>query len=665
MIPSWVLLSVISVACGHVTRDEIGMISCVEEIASQHFTEGLPLVISMPITTSEHALITTNHTYSTGSILGKADGLLEHMHRRTAFPVLISRQFSAATTNIITQTPYSYIILLWPDDNDDLISTLRGILDNILLQDNLLNCRGKFLVVVTDFGKKFPQGFAVTITEILRTNYSIFDTLVMVPNGFESSDITEQRTFDIYTWFPYESQQCGTVKEVVLLGKYNFQNDRCVSTTKLFSASKSPSDMNGCPVRISTWEVRPNSFITSTYKKQDGGVVYQYRGVEIEYLLLLSEIINMRIEFLPPPEYKIDLSEFFVHSLASVFTGEADIAMGSFPLNYRAVSYGEATVPYIYNSYKWYVPCAKPIRKIDNIMNIFPLSVWLGLTFVLFLISLSFWGMANSPTSSLMKESVAYKSLSQTFNYAWSIFMGVSVAQMPITIKLRLLFLLFVGYCFAINTVFQAHFTSYLIEPRFDKQIGTFRELNESGVTYLKHPSLDRLALYMNYFQHNELKIPQEHCENYTECMASFLDGKDATVMVTDIWAEYFAFSMGKTKKSLCAIDENVFTMGLVMYVPKGYPPLQRFNTILQRCVESGLGDKYWSELKWVESLRKSHVGISHSDHGDHGGRGASSMDYFAFTVFHVRVAFCLLGFGSSLSITVFIAEHLTKKFSQ
>jgi hypothetical protein len=584
-----------------------------------------------------------------------ADKLLARMHERTLSQILIFRQGSEATQNMITQAPHSYIVLLWPDEENDLIETLRDLVQNIFLYDNLVNSRSKFLVVVTDFGMKYPNIIATNVTEMLRKNFNIFNSFVVVPSALSSNNMAEGKSFDVYTWFPYESEQCGTVKGAVLLQRYNFQNDKCFSTTKSFLPSKVSSKINGCPVTVSTWEVRPNTFISKT---QDGGDEYQYRGVEMEFLFLLSEAMNMTIRFLPPPNRTMHLSEYFVHMLATIYAGEADIAMGNFPLNYRAASFGEPTVPYIYNSYKWYVPCAKPIRKVDNVINIFTFPAWLAVILVLALSSLSFWAIANSPSISLTKESTAYKSISRTFNYAWSVFVGVSVAQLPRTDRLRFLFILFVCYCFAVNTVFQAFFTSYLIEPRFDKQIGTIDELNASGITYLRHPSLDDLASYINYHQHDELKIPQKDCENYTECMLYFLEGKDVTVMVTDIWAEYFAFSAGKSKKSLCTIDENVFSMGLVMYVAKGYPLLDRFNAVLQSCVEAGLGGKFWSELTWNESLSRSRQSDSSDEYS------GSSM-YFAFTVFHLRVAFCLLAVGAVLSFTVFIFEILTKSFRQ
>jgi hypothetical protein len=659
MITAYVFISVFSVTWAHFLRnEEFGMILCVEEITRHYLTDGVPVVISLPSTSSQVPRIANNHTYSAGSEYKMADKFLKHMHKRTHSPILISRQGSETTQNIIIQKPKSYIILLWPDETDDLISTLIDLMDNILFYDNLLNPRGQFLVVVTDFGVQFPNIFATNVTEVLKNNYNIFNSFIVVPNVLRSSSIVERKSLDVYSWFPYESEQCGAVKEAPLLERYNFENDKCFSTTKSFLPSKIPSSINGCPVKISTWEIRPNAFLTSTYKNQDGGVVFEYRGIEIEYLLLLSEAMNMTIQFLPLPNQTMQLSEYFVHMFAKIFAGEADIALGNLPLNYRAASFGEPTVSYMYNSYKWYVPCAKPIRKIDNVINTFTLPAWLAIILVFVLSSLSFWGIANSPSISFTKESTAYKRISQSFNYAWSVFVGVSVAQMPRTYRLRFIFILFVCYCFAINTVFQAFFTSYLIEPRLEKQIGTIDELNASGITYLTHPSLKTLASYTNYNQHDDLKIPQKNCENYTECMLHFLEGKDVTLMVTDIWAEYFAFSAGKSKKSLCTIDENVFSMGLSMYVPIGYPLLGRINVILQRCIEAGLGGKYWSELTWNESLGKS----SQSD-SNNKLRGSSI--YFAFTVFHLRVAFCLLAFGGALSFVVFMFEYLTKHFGQ
>ena len=67
---------------------------------------------------------------------------------------------------------------------------------------------------------------------------------------------------------------------------------------------------------------------------------------------------------------------------------------------------------------------------------------------------------------------------------AWSIFIGVSVPEMPSSWKLRIFFLIYVCYCFAISTVFQAFFVSYLVEPGYGEKIAAFQELIGSSVNY-------------------------------------------------------------------------------------------------------------------------------------------------------------------------------------
>ena len=94
--------------------------------------------------------------------------------------------------------------------------------------------------------------------------------------------------------------------------------------------------------------------------------------------------------------------------------------------------------------------------------------------------------------------------------------------------------------------------------------------------------------------------------------------------------------------------------MGFTMYLSKGSLFRDRFNVLIQRCLEAGLCNKYWSQLTWNLTLQRS---------GEHGGGDVASSNsaYFAFTVFHLRVAFCLLAFGGALSSVVFIAELLSK----
>jgi hypothetical protein len=524
------------------------------------------------------------------------------------------------------------------------------------------NRRGRFLVVVTDFGVQSPEILATNITEILWENYKISNSLMMIPTAFQPNSTNRGREYslNLYSWFPYESGECGTFKEVVLLHRCVLRNYGCLFTDISLFPSKVPLNIHGCPLRISTWEAEPNTIQihTTEPKNGNGSEVYDYRGVEIEFILLLSKAMNMSVEFLAPPPVKGYLLEFYFHALTSILDGKADIAIGHFPLHYLPLSYGEPTVPYTYTSFRWYVPCARAVRRVDSIMNLFTASAWLVSVLVLVLSAILFWGIANSPCRRLTEESSTYKTLSKSFNNVWAVLVGVSVAQMPRTFRLRAFFSLFVCYSFAMNTIFQAFFTSFLIEPRYEKQIQTFDEIILSRMTFLAHPSMDELSSYINYDEYVKLKSRQENCNEYKNCMLRYLEGERVVVMVTDLWAEYFASSVGRYdngKKPLCTIDGVVFSMGLTMYLYKGHLLLDRFNVLIQRCLEAGLGQKYWSELTWNVSLNKS-------DKYNSNETPSGSDMYSVFTLIHLRIAFCLLAFGGALSFVVFLAELLSTR---
>jgi len=164
---------------------------------------------------------------------------------------------------------------------------------------------------------------------------------------------------------------------------------------------------------------------------------------------------------------------------------------------------------------------------------------------------------------------------------------------------------------------------------------------------------MQELGRYMNYDKYKKLMGRHEQCLDYKQCLSRLLDGEKFTMLILDLWAEYAASRSGRGQVSLCAIDENEFSMGFNMYLSKGSLFTDRFNVLIQRCMEAGLGNKYWSQLTWNITLQRS---------GEHGGDVASSNNvYFAFTLVHLRVAFCLLAFGSALSSVVFIAELLSK----
>jgi hypothetical protein len=61
---------------------------------------------------------------------------------------------------------------------------------------------------------------------------------------------------------------------------------------------------------------------------------------------------------------------------------------------------------------------------------------------------------------------------------------AVSVPQQPTNSTLRVFFFLYVCFSFAISTVLQAFFVSYLVEPMYEKKLETLDNLQNSDVVY-------------------------------------------------------------------------------------------------------------------------------------------------------------------------------------
>ena len=77
-------------------------------------------------------------------------------------------------------------------------------------------------------------------------------------------------------------------------------------------------------------------------------------------------------------------------------------------------------------------------------------------------------------------EHKTFKIFVKAITNVWAVTIGVSVSVMPCTIPLRLFFFFFfswICYNLAINTVFQAYLTTFLIDPGFEESITITEEI--------------------------------------------------------------------------------------------------------------------------------------------------------------------------------------------
>lgn len=101
--------------------------------------------------------------------------------------------------------------------------------------------------------------------------------------------------------------------------------------------------------------------------------------------------------------------------------------------------------------------------------------------------SLAFWlvGLASTAIAAVfmlvvgknLPDTSVYREISSCLATSWSVLLGVSVSVVPRSDTFRVFFITWVCYSLAINTVFQAYLTSYLIDPGLERQSSGMDEI--------------------------------------------------------------------------------------------------------------------------------------------------------------------------------------------
>ncbi|KDR12916.1 hypothetical protein L798_12871 [Zootermopsis nevadensis] len=631
------------------TTEEIHISSCLSAIVQQYFTHDQPLLVCLPESESVHPVW--------------MDVMLGQLNQVTLWPVYVSQGESEdGIVATLTTKPHSYIIFTGPQGEfGNVTETLVGQLD--ALQSSLSwNPRGRFVVLVTARDSRPSHLLALKISETLWNKAMIVNDVIMIPNSdallIKDSANENVIKLDVYTWFPYQTGRCAEPLEVVLVGQCIEGNVNLSHSVSVF-ANRIPNNLQSCPLRVTARDYEPYVVLTSNDSGTDGSTTYKYRGINTEHVLLFSEVTNMTVQFLPPGEGT--LLDAHVLQLADVVERSADVAAGRYFQSTGLSAFADPTIPFITDNVRWYVPCPRPAAKMEKVMGVFSFSSWLCMIVVFILISLVFWRSANGPDIPVAMGSRNLKTVLNCVYFVWCVCMSVSVSEMPRTWKLRTWFLLFVWYCFAMNTVFQAFFITFLVEPGYNKQIKTMEELNESHLTYCLDANSKEHHKQISYQVYENFDSLPINLGSLKECLEYYFINGNITLLSPALYARFVASLMGLDQNGnelFCTLDQDEYYIHAVLYLSPGHPLLDRFNTLIRRFAESGLVNKYWSQLNFEVYIRN--VAVSRETECE-----ACSDVYLVFSLYHLRVAFVVLGFGCVLSFTVFLGELIYKWYGR
>jgi hypothetical protein len=555
----------------------------------------------------------------------------------------------------------NYIIFLWSEgDEDVLMESLNDQLDE-LKKRGAWNNRAKFLVVIRGHLKDV-EGVALKIMKELWQFYRVLNVLVLISHTRNIYSVrsahnwnTITPVFDLYTWFPYQSEvKCADVEEVVLIDSWIVEDrGRFLNEAPLFPA-KIRKNFHGCPLKISAIDLIP-LVMKVNFTDKDNNVRYEYYGLEGECCKFIMEALNLTPIFMPISEFGVEVR---VQILADLEAGITDVTFGAFPLHALVYPLADATVSYIDDYMSWYVPCGKPVPRMEKLTEIFTVSVWLMTAAVFASSVVVMWLRARRAKSYVVQESASYKTICNSIQNTWAVVLGMAATDMPRTNKLRPYFGLYVWYCFVMSTLFQTYFRSFLVDPGIKKRINTLEELYRSDLVYNYHEENDN---YLNFSQpsfYSGIKLRRKRCETTEHCLYDLLRTNTFAVIDHSFHTDYCTSIINKPE--LCTVDVAIYRLSFAMHLAKGSHLVDSFDDIIRRILQAGLIGKWWNDLKTNYKLAAaSHHPSLFPNFVDFIQDGE---DYFVFSVSHMQLAFYGIGVGGLIGFVILTGEILHYK---
>jgi hypothetical protein len=557
-------------------------------------------------------------------------------------------------SNYVTIKLQNYVIFIWDEHKADTVENiLSGQLEYLQVSKSW-NPRAKFIVVVNTHVKESPRSLALRICEKLWSIARIANVVVLIPHTRKYFTLNKEEDIhkesiisrlDLYTFFPFQNGKCGEVKDVFLIDQWlDEAGGSLLYGTNLYQ-TKSLENFLGCPIRVSSIGVEPYVIVSEGMEENGGRSIPRLSGLAVEPFLLIAERINVTLIFLEPClELTLDSYWTQMHTLTD---GTADIVIGAIPLITIVTALSDPTIPYIFDSVAGIIPCPGRIPKVDMIMNVYATSVWIAVALVFMLTAVVFWCTANTHYGPSM-ESNNFRQLSRCFDSAWAIFMGVALPEMPRISKLRILFIVYVCYCFAISTVFQAFFTSFLVESGYEEGFETLEDLIESNLFYGFNSALEFLFTQFSFLDTRLDSRNRIECSDLRKCAERVIFERDMAIIFSKTCVKYVAIINGIDEKSrmICFLENPTISGSVAAYLTKGSLLLDRINVVLKHYLEAGLLNRYWSQLTWEKHVNNS------AKLGN-----TTSQDYIPFSLSHLSLAFKVIIFGHVLSFILFLVE--------
>ncbi|PSN54860.1 Ionotropic receptor 661 [Blattella germanica] len=631
------------------------MTDYVSNIFKQYNEEGGTVFISLPKAENLIAEVRSlNMKLTLGSLV--TDNILKSLNQKLNFPVKIQNSEKNVSNgeNRLNYILY-YLVFFRFTSETNLEENIKQQFLNFELS---LNPTGMyFLCAIEEFSGQNEE-LAHQILRRVNQLYNIWNILLILPKqrhpeNFhcqQTEDTKENLQLDTYSLNPmgiFKPGNCSSQFEIGLVNRFpNINKTRNIEV---------PVNLNGCTLHISPSLLAPYTLIEEI-KDQNRTVTYNYSGLEVAYLHLVAEKLNLTLKFHPPISGNAFETRF--RSLQAIQNGNTDIVLGGMILLPLSLRIAEPTLPYIKQELAWIFPCSQPFTRLEKILDMYTLYVWILILSVLNTIPFALWFSSKFDYNSRISEPNSYKSILNCLCIVWAISLSSSVKDTPTKLRTKFIFIIFVYYSIVMSTIFQAIFITFLVEPGFPKALETFEELLHSDFKYGTNSGFETWFSVSGYNEFNKFTGITTNCEDIENCVIRLLRREPIILMSCRNYINYYSSTFIEVERKWCSLQRDIFSVSFSMYFRKGSLLLKRFNNVLRRCIESGLIEKYWEEMK----LRRSSFNAKeHNNFISSEELSIYNNMYFVFSLNHLKLAFIVLLLGYGISSCVFLIELILK----
>ena len=620
---------------------ETHLVRCLTYISHKYFAPGRSLVISSP-----------------SAYRDVQQKLVAEIHRTSIWPVVVTVDGNISKGNKagFIDRDGSYIILT-PDGN---FKSFQVEIDGLAQEGEykftrLWNSEARFVVAGANEFSMLQQTdifhylskFRIYNCIILSREHYIIDQEHSRP--INVNDVGTGMNLGVYTWFPYQSSdRCTEVNDITLLDSWVISaQGHFIKNIDLFPV-KIRNSFNGCPMKA---VVRDGHDSMGTYYTNN--MVYNgshIKGMEMDLLRIILQQMNMTfVHVLTPEGFEIEIGS--VNNLVTAMIAkEAYIALGSAIRNFLFYTFFDLTNTYFTTRYRWNVPCSVKYPRWSSIFRILTVELWIVLiiSIVIAAILTTLVGRYSCPS-----EWQRYKTLTSSLINIWAVILGVSVSTMPRTPSLRSLFLAWVCFSVAFNTVFQAFLTTFIIDSGYKTPIQNMDELFASDIKLTYVPDYSFVLEIGDETEVFKVHRNLANCSSYFVCLDWAMYQKNVSILLPDTEID-FLYAIGyligeNSKPLLCRLEDGVvFPYSLTMMMFPGDPLLRRVNEIIDHVFEAGLYNQ-WISMKrnWDKLSGRKIINVK------------LQYGYYSFNVKHLQTAFYLLMIGWFLSFLCFMVEVL------